>query len=269
MGSYKTFNGKLFTTMEPDRLENFENPEEDIVAVGPASEGESAPAAPSTTEVDPSSPLSKPRATEETETASNQSAEPQPPAPGPTLPAVLEHLAGIRSRMDSLQKDFESKIKYDQHKEKIIDELHRELQDYRGNMVKKTLQAMIMDVIKVADDIRKFTKHYCHLDEEDRNPDKLLKYLETIPQDLEDVLNWQDVRSYSCDSTSAADPRRQRSVKKISTTSREKDKSVAESLHPGYEWEGRVIRPEKISVYVYQQPEQARAEMREPNDPSD
>ena len=96
--------------MEPDRPEIFENPEEGMIAVGSDSGEEGAQAAPSATEVNPSSSLSRPAATEEKEKTPHQSADPQPPSFDTTLLAVLEHLAEICSRMDFLQKDFESKI---------------------------------------------------------------------------------------------------------------------------------------------------------------
>ena len=48
------------------------------------------------------------------------------------------------------------------------------------------------------------------------------------------------------------DARRQRVLKKIETSDIAKDKTVAESLRPGYEWDGQILRPEIVAVYVYQ-----------------
>ncbi len=35
------------------------------------------------------------------------------------------------------------------------------------------------------------------------------------------------------------------------TADKAKDKMIAERLFPGYEWDGRVIRPEMVNVYLY------------------
>ena len=47
-----------------------------------------------------------------------------------------------------------------------------------------------------------------------------------------------------------------------------KDKKIAESLRPGYEWEGRIIRPEIIVAYVYREAEE-QAERSESDDGND
>ena len=47
------------------------------------------------------------------------------------------------------------------------------------------------------------------------------------------------------------DSSRQRILNKIETDDPEKDKTVAERLRPGYEWDGKIIRPEMVSAYIY------------------
>lgn len=158
----------------------------------------------------------------------------------------------IVQRLDQLSREFESKIKYDTHKEKIIDSLHQELQQYKDDIVKKHLLSVLMDVIKIIDDIRKWLNHYSHQEEAARDPLKLVQYLESIPSDLEDLFYWQGVKPFTC-SDGAFDPARQRITKKIETPDKSRDKTVAESLRVGYEWEGKVIRPEMVAIYSYKE----------------
>ena len=167
-----------------------------------------------------------------------------------TLDAILETLHGNRQRLELLQEEFESKLKYDAHKERIIDTLHGELQEYKNDVVKKHLMSVLLDIIKVIDDIRKWTEHYRSLDPQERDPLKIFKYLENIPSDLEDIFYWQGVKPFTCEGE-AFDPTRQRAVKRIDTADESMDKTVALSLRVGYEWEHKVIRPEMVAVYQY------------------
>ena len=79
----------------------------------------------------------------------------------------------------------------------------------------------------------------------------MFRYLEAIPSDLEDIFYWQGVKPYS-NREGIFDPAKQRAMKKIATDDLSKDKTIAKSLRPGYEWEGKVIRQEMVAVYVYQ-----------------
>ena len=163
---------------------------------------------------------------------------------------LQHHLDAIQAQMVQLQDEFSGKIKYDEHKDEIIDKLHQELQEYKQDIVKKHILSIVLDVVKVADDIRKWITYFKSLDVSQRDPVKLFRYLEAIPSDLEDIFYWQGVKPYT-NKKGAFDPAKQRAMKKISTDDISKDKTVAKSLRPGYEWEGKVIRQEMVAVYVY------------------
>jgi molecular chaperone GrpE (heat shock protein) len=168
----------------------------------------------------------------------------------------------LHHQLENLNHEFQSKLKYDAHKEKIIDALHNELQGYKNDIIKKQMLSVFMDVIKVIDDIRKWLKHYCQQDSGDRDPLKLFKFLESIPSDLEDIFYWQGVKSFTCDG-SHFDPTRQRVNRKIETSVKEQDHTIAESIRPGYEWEGKIIRPEMIALYCFNDADIAKAERKE------
>jgi len=159
-------------------------------------------------------------------------------------------LRQIQDQLLLLQRDFEGKLKYDAHKDKVIDRLHDELQEYKQDLLKKHLLTVILDVIKIADDIRKWLHHFRALEPAQRDPLKLFRYLEAIPTDLEDVFYWHGVKPFAS-TEGAFDPTRQRVVKKVSTTDPSKDKTIARSLRPGYIWDDKVIRQEMVAVYVH------------------
>lgn len=169
----------------------------------------------------------------------------------PDSDKLLREIERLHDKLAVLEEEFAGKLKYDAHKDKIIDKLHQELQEYKEDIVKKHILSVVLDVVKVADDIRKWLAYFRSLDVSQRDPVKLFRYLEAIPSDLEDIFYWQGVKPFtSGDGT--FNPARQRALKKIPTDDPAKDKAIAKSLRPGYEWEDKVIRQEMVAVYVYE-----------------
>jgi molecular chaperone GrpE (heat shock protein) len=163
----------------------------------------------------------------------------------------LQHqFNAIQAQLVQLQNEFSGKLKYDAHKDQIIDKLHQELQEYKQDIVKKHILSIVLDVVKVADDIRKWIAYFRSLDVSQRDPVKLFRYLEAIPSDLEDIFYWQGVKPYAT-REGIFDPARQRAIKKIPTDDDAKDKTIAKSIRPGYEWEGKIIRQEMVAVYIH------------------
>ncbi|MGM0451810.1 MAG: nucleotide exchange factor GrpE [Thermodesulfobacteriota bacterium] len=168
-------------------------------------------------------------------------------------PSIHSEISALRQQLQKLASEFERKLKYDAHKNKIIDNLHDELQEFRDGVIKKHLHSMVMDLIKIIDDIRKYRAHYAEQDTETspaQTAQNLLDFMEDIASDLEDLFAWQGVSPFRC-GDKRFDNSRQRIVKKIATDDPEKDKLVAASIRPGYTWEDKIIRPEMIAVYVY------------------
>jgi molecular chaperone GrpE (heat shock protein) len=167
------------------------------------------------------------------------------------LDPIQIKLDEIHDVVDGLRRDFEFKLKNDAQKNKIIDGLHTELQAYKNDIVKSHLRSLVMDVIQFIDNTRKLTQHYATRSPSEADPVKLLNLLNGIPSELEDLLNRQGVSPFTCPDRTF-DPGRQRAIKRIPTPEENQDKTVAETVHPGYEWDGQVIRPEMVKVHVFQ-----------------
>ena len=190
--------------------------------------------------------------TDDQPTDSPDSIEPESPIKDEVL-SIPGPLDEIKLKLDDLASDFESKIKYDEHKNKIIDDLHHALQEYREGLIKKYLRRIVIDVIKIVDDMRKFASHYDNQPHSEET-DKFLQYIKNITSDMEDLFSWEGVVPFTCEGDEF-DPTRQRIVDKIETDDPAKDKTIAHRLRPGYEWDGKVIRPEMISAFIYQKKE--------------
>jgi molecular chaperone GrpE (heat shock protein) len=156
----------------------------------------------------------------------------------------------IQNQMQQILQEFQRKLKYDEHKNKIIDTLHQELQTYRGDVIKKYFKTFIIDIIQFIDSIKKMSEYYMTQDKSMVDPKKLLDVLNNIPLDLEDICSRQGVFSFSSE-TNVFDGTRQRALKRVETFEPEKDKTIAERIRPGYEWDDQIIRPEMVAVYVY------------------
>ncbi|MFP4349166.1 MAG: nucleotide exchange factor GrpE [Thermodesulfobacteriota bacterium] len=171
-------------------------------------------------------------------------------------------LEDMQTQLQKLSADFQSKLKYDEHKNRLIDDLHQELQTHKDDIVKRFLRSMMMDLIQFIDSIRKLTDFYATQEPDRIDSNKLLQLLNNIPSDLEDICGRQGVLPFFCDG-GAFDPSRQRVLKQVETDDPSLDKRVAESLRPGYEWDDQMIRPEMVAVYTYKKPPEPQEPSRE------
>jgi len=156
------------------------------------------------------------------------------------------------NQIQKIKKNLESRSQQENYKDTIIERLHQELQQYKDDILKKQIRPIIMDLIQFMDNIRKLTDFYKTKGLFDQDPEKLLKFLIHIPADLEDICGRNGVFSFQCDQP-VFSPTRQRILKRIVTHEPTKDKVVAKSIRPGYEWDGEVIRPEMVAIYVYKE----------------
>jgi molecular chaperone GrpE len=168
-----------------------------------------------------------------------------------------EAIDAIKNGITNLEKDFQTKLRYDQHKEKIIDNLHEELQGYKNDLYKKLQQPILLDIIHVMDDIKKLLGAHEEKDPAELDPEKLLKQMRDIPFDLEHLLYRQGVEPFSSKGGEKFDPAKQKVLKPITTGDKSEDKTIAKTIKNGYEWEGKIIRPEHVAVYVFREEKEA------------
>ncbi|MDM8522912.1 nucleotide exchange factor GrpE [Desulfococcaceae bacterium HSG8] len=169
----------------------------------------------------------------------------------------------IEEQLEQLRQEFESKFKYDVHKDKMIDKLHKELQEYKGDIVKKFMKSVIRDMIQTVDNVKKIAAHYRTKEPSENDAEKLLDLIETIPPELEDIFYRQGIDSYTGTIGNKFDGARQKVLKTHETSDKSADKAVVKSFRPGYEWDGKVIRPEMVAVYLYKGPVTAETDKEE------
>lgn len=170
--------------------------------------------------------------------------------------ALEETLAGLRNasevvlqRIDLLQEAFDSKLRYDATKDKQFDALHEELRSYREDLYFKIISPLIMDLItEVYDDLYYLVRHEQNngISEEvgKKEQSNLASFLDTI----ESILGRYGVSVFS-DEGETFSPKRQRPIKFIETEIPEQDRCIAERLRKGFSYNGKILRPELVSIY--------------------
>ncbi|MDJ0536407.1 MAG: Hsp70 family protein [Xenococcaceae cyanobacterium MO_207.B15] len=77
-----------------------------------------------------------------------------------SLVSIKEMFSSLEKSMSLLQKDFNTKIKYDKSKDTTIDSLHRELQTYREDLAFKFLRPLVLEFTRLSDQMRSLAAKY-------------------------------------------------------------------------------------------------------------
>jgi molecular chaperone GrpE len=149
-----------------------------------------------------------------------------------------------------LQVSFDDKLKYDTGREAVIDRLHAELQEYKADLVLKILKPIVLDLINLHDNLGKQVDAHRSEAAESTAASKLLDRFAELQSDIEMVLSRNGFDSFKT-AEDQFDPKRQRVLRSISTADAALDRRVAERVRKGFSYEGRVIRPEIVTVYAF------------------
>jgi molecular chaperone GrpE len=185
------------------------------------------------------------------------SAEAPAPIPAPAAPiadsaaTILQAIGSLgnllEQRLIGLQTLFDREIRAEATRERIVDRLHSELQDYKQDLLLKVQRPMFIDLIQLHDDIGKMIDTQSN-DDADRSAG-VRDLLGSIRTGIEDILYRQGVEPFTAEGDEF-DPRRQRSVTTVPTEEPERNKTIASRLRPGFQSGDRIIRPEIVAVYT-------------------
>jgi molecular chaperone GrpE len=148
-----------------------------------------------------------------------------------------------------LQADFETKIKYDESKERTIDAMHRELQDYREDLSFKILRPLILDLLSLFDDLNLLDRKY-NEPEQSLDAGKIASDLKTFGADIEEIVSRYGFEFYRVDSN-LFDRALQKTQKVVNTDNPNLDKQTIDRIRPGLRYGDRVVRPELVTAYRY------------------
>ena len=153
-----------------------------------------------------------------------------------------ELLQEINTKVDRLTQLFTKKI---QHK-------------YKDDMYSQLVRPILLDMIEVRDSILRMSNVYAEKPEEEQSIP--LRVFRDYSYDIQDILEKNNISIYFSEEGDEFNPIKQRALKKVKTSVEELHGKIAKSMSSGYEYLGKPISPEKVSVYVYEKPSDVEGE---------
>lgn len=168
----------------------------------------------------------------------------------PDAGLLHHHLEAIGTRIEALHQDFESKLKYDEAKDRQLDALHRELQAHRDDLYFKILRPVLMDLIAMHDDLHSISRHEDGRDPADLSEGevRMRRNFASFVDTIEEILERYGVSPFT-DEGDTVSPQRQRSIKQVETNDVGQDRRIAERLRKGFCHGDKVLRPEIVATY--------------------
>ena len=175
-------------------------------------------------------------------------AEPEPDRPDPVLTALATLNDAVIGRLDGLQTRFDREIRAEATREKVVDRLHAELQEYKQGLLLGILRPVFVDLIQLHDDIGKMTAAKPGEPFEGEAA-AWVDRLDGIRQGIVDVLYRQGVEPFTVEGE-AFDPRRQRALATVPNDDPARARTVAARVRVGFQAGDKVIRPEVVTVHA-------------------
>ena len=164
-----------------------------------------------------------------------------------TLSGCKEDIEKINWAMIRLEKKFDSEILNAENRDSAVKAVYKEMNEYKSGLVEKALKNVLYDIV----DFRETMLSQIRFWREKKDIENIsLKEFESYADDLADILERHDVTIYKGEPGQENTAVRQKIVCKVETEDDALVKKVAESLSYGYEYNSKVLYPEKISIYV-------------------
>lgn len=149
-----------------------------------------------------------------------------PQTPDPALAALTD-----------LKESFDSKIRYDEAKERQISALHQELESHRQGLYQQILRPVLTDLVGIYDEVA---------NQSGGEPGAVAR--ESLLETIEVVLERYGVTKYTCEGD-GVDRARQRVIDVDRTSDPGLNRCLARRLRTGFELGGKVLRPEWVVAY--------------------
>ena len=154
-------------------------------------------------------------------------------------------LGEMKNILDALSRKFDEKIAIDAHKAELFNRMYDELAAYKKDLYSKIMKPFIMETISLLDDYERIIERMDTFDEE-----KLKKYIQGVPDDLQNLLSNNGVERFEDDSEKF-NPKTQRAVRTEQTEDSALDNTIAERIRQGYYWNGIILKPEMVKIYKF------------------
>ncbi len=164
------------------------------------------------------------------------------------LTGMLLSVQSLTTAISALRQDFDTKIKYDESKQQLIDSLHQELQAYRDGLHFRILRPILLDLISIYDELGALIENASA--EASAVPRQVIDNLSALQESIEETLYRNGVEAFSVEQETFL-ASRQRNVRVIATTDRQKNNQIARRVRKGFVYEGTLLRPEVVESYKF------------------
>jgi molecular chaperone GrpE len=184
---------------------------------------------------------------EEIRPPSGDGLKPEEPGAAPLATAIDKLGVVLEQKIAAIHGLIEREIRAEATREKIVDRLHSELQEYKQDLLLKVQKPIFIDLIQLHDDIGKMCAAQ-PADDPERSA-SVRGMLDSIRSAIEDILYRQGVEPFQNEGD-LFDARRQRAVMTVPIDEPERNKTIAGRLRPGFQAGEKLIRPEIVAVHT-------------------
>jgi molecular chaperone GrpE (heat shock protein) len=156
----------------------------------------------------------------------------------------------VAAQLRELAELFDNKMTYDRFKEKQIEALHSELQEYKRGLTESLVLPLIRQIVRYCDQLPKHIQGLQNKPVEQLGPDRIFKELEGVREDLHLILENFGVTIFH-QVQDSFDTKTQLAKQTEPTDDSSAHGKVLERLLPGFEYNGRMIEKERVRVAVY------------------
>lgn len=163
--------------------------------------------------------------------------------------------AAVNAGVDRILQAFDEKLRYDESKQQVVDRQHDELMGHRANLVAQAARPFIFGMIRHHGEIGKLLAAVRDESVAELSSAKVCELLESLQEDVEDVLGGNGVAAYRAEVSEPFDPVRQTVIgNAVPTTDEVRSGTVAACLGPGFEHDGRILAKARVSAYRFEPP---------------
>ncbi|HEU4710269.1 MAG TPA: nucleotide exchange factor GrpE [Pyrinomonadaceae bacterium] len=181
-----------------------------------------------------------------TELATPISVEPEPAAE-----TSGEHvsLTVLNERIETLAALLEETNRLSNERERIIDRLHQENQSLKQGELQQALLPVLRDSIRLFDDLNKTAKNYAT--RENLVPANVAHDFQCFADTVSDILYRHGVDRYTAGEGDAFNSKEHRVLGVVQTSEKEKDRTIARTIHEGFRSNLAIVRLLEAEVYKY------------------
>lgn len=157
----------------------------------------------------------------------------------------------LNEKFDALNKKFSDRIARSETEAKIIQKMDSELKTYKDDLYRSLLRPIILELIDLRESILKISVFYLKKPEgEQAIPNATFA---GYAEDISIILEKYDVEIIKSNSGDECLPLKHKILKAVPTDNESLHKKIAESFSSGYIYNGRVISPELVYVYKFEE----------------